>query len=136
MESRAYCWEEIIKVLRFFREICINFCCCKLKNVPIWYPGFRRENIFHQQLLMNYGQSNFQRHFLDDIKNVRWYAIIADEATAVSGTEQMSVSIRWVSKDYEVHEDILGIKEHQTPRLPPYIMRWTTLLSGACYQLP
>jgi len=60
------------------------------------------------------------RSILGDIKNVQWYAIIADEATDVSGTEQMSVSIRWVSKDYEVYEDILG---YQTPRLPPYTMR-------------
>ena len=51
------------------------------------------------------------RSILDDIKSVQWYAIIADEATDVSGTEQLSVSIRWVSKSYEVHEDVLGIKE-------------------------
>ena len=51
------------------------------------------------------------RSILDDIKSVQWYAIIADEATDVSGTEQLSVSIRWVSKSYEAHEDVLGIKE-------------------------
>ena len=53
------------------------------------------------------------RSILDDtgIKSVQWYAIIADEATDVSGTEQLSVSIRWISKSYEVHEDVLGIKE-------------------------
>ena len=51
------------------------------------------------------------RSVLDDIRNVRWYAIIADEASDVSGTEQMSISIRWVSKDYEIHEDMLGVKE-------------------------
>lgn len=51
------------------------------------------------------------RGILDDIKCVQWYGIIANEATDVSGTEQLSVSIRWVSKKYEVHEDILGVKE-------------------------
>ena len=38
---------------------------------------------------------------LDDIRNIQWYAIIADEATDISGTEQMSVSICWVNKDYK-----------------------------------
>ena len=41
------------------------------------------------------------RSILDDIKNIQWYAIIADEATDISGIEQMSVSICWVKKDYK-----------------------------------
>ena len=62
------------------------------------------------EILKSMGQM-ILRGILDDIKNVQWYAIIADEATDISGTEQLSVSIRWVSKNYEVHEDILGVKE-------------------------
>ena len=49
------------------------------------------------------------RGILKDIKSVQWFSIIADEATDISGTEQLSLSIRWVSKNYEVHEDILGV---------------------------
>jgi len=60
------------------------------------------------------------RSILDDIKNIQWYAIIADKATDVSGTEQMSVSIRWVSKDYEVQ---VVLNSYQTLRLPPYTKR-------------
>ena len=51
------------------------------------------------------------RGILKDIKSVQWFSIIADEAIDISGTEQLSLSIRWVSKSYEVHEDILGVKE-------------------------
>ena len=60
------------------------------------------------------------RSILDDIKNIQWYAIIADKATDVSGTEQMSVSIRWVSKDYKVQ---VVLNSYQTLRLPPYTKR-------------
>ena len=48
---------------------------------------------------------------LKDIKSVQWFSIIADNATDISGTEKLSLSIRWVSKSYEVYEDILGVKE-------------------------
>jgi len=51
------------------------------------------------------------RGILNDIKSIQWLSIIADEATDISGTEQLSVSIWWVTKNYKVYEDILGAKE-------------------------
>ena len=50
------------------------------------------------------------RGIISNLRSVHWYAIIADEATNISGTEQLSVLIRWVDEIYEVHEDILGVK--------------------------
>lgn len=38
-----------------------------------------------------------------------WYAIIADEATDVSGKEQCNLSIRHVDNNYEVSEDAIGL---------------------------
>lgn len=38
-----------------------------------------------------------------------WYAIIADEATDVANREQLNLSIRWVSSDYEINEDPVGL---------------------------
>ena len=38
-----------------------------------------------------------------------WFSIIADEATDVVHTEQLNLSIRWVSDNYEVHEDPIGL---------------------------
>jgi hypothetical protein len=43
-------------------------------------------------------------------KNVpMWYAIIADEAADVVNREQLNLSIRWVSDDYTVSEDPVGL---------------------------
>lgn len=38
-----------------------------------------------------------------------WYALIADEATDVANHEQLNLSIRWVSDDYEISEDPVGL---------------------------
>ena len=48
---------------------------------------------------------------LTDIKTSKWYAIIIDEATDISHTEQMSLSIRWVNEKYQISEDTLGLVE-------------------------
>ena len=49
---------------------------------------------------------------LNKIKSVtgpKWFLIIADEATDVCNTEQLNLSIRWISDNYEVHEDPVGL---------------------------
>ena len=46
---------------------------------------------------------------MKEVTGPAWFAIIADEATDVVKTEQLNVSIRWVSDDYEVHEDSIGL---------------------------
>ena len=51
------------------------------------------------------------KDIISKVTSAKWYAIIADEATDVSGTEQVSISVRWVNSCYEVHEDLLGLKE-------------------------
>jgi len=38
-----------------------------------------------------------------------WFPIIADEATDVKNTDQLNLLIRWVSDDYEMHEDPVGL---------------------------
>ena len=48
---------------------------------------------------------------LTDIKTTKLYAIILDEATDISHTEQMSISIRLVNNKYEISEDTLGLIE-------------------------
>lgn len=51
------------------------------------------------------------RTLLDSIKSSSppWYALIADEATDVANHEQLNLSIRWVSDDYEISEDPVGL---------------------------
>lgn len=38
-----------------------------------------------------------------------WYAIVADEARDVANREQLNVTIRWVSAEYAVNEDPVGL---------------------------
>ena len=51
------------------------------------------------------------KEIIANIRDALWYSLIADEATDVSRTEQLSITIRWVDKAYQVHEDTLGLKE-------------------------
>ena len=46
---------------------------------------------------------------MKDVAGPAWFSIIADEATDVVNTEQLNLSFRWVSDDYEVHEDPIGL---------------------------
>jgi len=50
-------------------------------------------------------------NILTDIKSSNWYVIIADEVTDVSHTKQMSLSIRWVNKKYQISKDTFGLIE-------------------------
>ena len=38
-----------------------------------------------------------------------WYALIADETRDVSNKEQLNLTIRWVSEDYTINEDPVGL---------------------------
>uniref|UniRef100_H3A4M8 DUF4371 domain-containing protein n=1 Tax=Latimeria chalumnae TaxID=7897 RepID=H3A4M8_LATCH len=49
------------------------------------------------------------RSKLHQIRQCRWYAIIADEATDLSKQEQMTICIRWVDKFFEIHKDCIGL---------------------------
>ena len=51
------------------------------------------------------------KEIIANVRDTLWYSLIADEATDVSRTEQLSITIRWVDKEYQVHEDTLGLKE-------------------------
>ena len=51
------------------------------------------------------------KEIITNIRDTLWYSLIANKATDFSCTEQLYVIIRWVDKAYQVHEDILGLKE-------------------------
>ena len=56
------------------------------------------------------------------MKNVTcpsWFTIIADEATDICNTEQLNLSIRRVSDDYEAHED----PNTQSEKISPYLIQ-------------
>ena len=49
------------------------------------------------------------RNILVSIREAQWFSIIADETKDVSNQEQLVVTIRWVDKMYDVHEDVIGM---------------------------
>ena len=49
------------------------------------------------------------RKMLDNIREAIWYSIIADETGDISNSEQLAICIRWVSPDYVIHEDLVGL---------------------------
>ena len=49
------------------------------------------------------------RQLLVKIRDATWFAILADETADIANLEQLSLSIRWVTKDYEIHEDFIGL---------------------------
>ena len=46
------------------------------------------------------------------IRAHKYYSIVVDEATDVSFKEQVSICIRHVSDDMEIHENFLGLYDH------------------------
>jgi len=54
------------------------------------------------------------RAIINDIKDARWFAITADETRDVSGAEQFTVCVRWVSDRFIVNEDLLGLVDVPT----------------------
>ena len=61
------------------------------------------------ELIEILGLSVLRTLLTKEVAGPAWFAIIADEATDVVNTEQLNVSICWVSDDYEVHEDSIGL---------------------------
>ena len=43
-----------------------------------------------------------------NVKQSKFYPIMADEVTDVSNHEQLVISIRWIDHNFEPHEDMIG----------------------------
>ena len=49
------------------------------------------------------------RQLLSEIRDAKFFSVIADEATDVACKEHLSIVIRWVSCEYEIHEEPVGL---------------------------
>ena len=49
------------------------------------------------------------RSLLADINSRPWFSLMADETRDISNREQLVVCLRWVSENYEVLEDMIGL---------------------------
>lgn len=51
------------------------------------------------------------RSVLDDVRQAKWFSIMADETMDVAYKEQLVVCVRWVDDSFNIHEDMLGLFE-------------------------
>ena len=51
------------------------------------------------------------RQILNNVKEARWFAVIADETRDISNSEQLCISIRWVCSDYTIYKDVIGLMQ-------------------------
>jgi hypothetical protein len=51
------------------------------------------------------------RKIVHNVKEVRYFAVIADESTDISGKQQLSISLRWVNETFHIYEDFIGLYE-------------------------
>ena len=51
------------------------------------------------------------RTLLHELREAQWFSLIADETRDISGSEKLSVSLRWVEDNYTIHEDLVGLME-------------------------
>ena len=53
------------------------------------------------------------RDILRKIREACKFSLIADEATDVSNTEQLCITIRWVDNEFDIHEDPLELIQNR-----------------------
>ena len=63
------------------------------------------------------------------------FLVIANEVTDVVKSEQMNVTIRWVSDSYEVHEDPVGLFRVPDMTAETLFQLRTSLSNTACHFL-
>ena len=51
------------------------------------------------------------RSVLSEIRKAKWFSLLADETRDVANREQLVVCIRWVSENYDVFEEPVGLVE-------------------------
>ena len=81
-DSRIYKWSE--KIADKFTHSAIQNECLKLMSVSIL------------------------RNISKNLKQSKFYTIMADEVTDVSNHEQLVICIRWIDHNFEPHEDRIG----------------------------
>ena len=73
----------------------------------------RSEYLSHdiQNEILSLMSQNILRSKLEKIRTAVWFSVIADECRDITNKEQLSICIRWVSKDFQVNEDFIGMMQ-------------------------
>lgn len=84
----------------------------RLKDVPALEHWISEKNYFSPDILneqISIVAKSILRKLIEDIRNVQWFSVIADETSDVANQEQFNISIRWVGEDFVVYEDPIGM---------------------------
>ena len=87
---------------------------CHSEDVPAlanWlkHSSYKSHDIINE--LIQLMAHEVRRTLLHDVREAQWFSLIADETRDISGSEQLSVSLRWVDETYTIHEDLVGLVE-------------------------
>lgn len=80
---------------------------CSALKTWIFKGAYLSHDIVNEQIEIM-GQT-LLRNILTDIHGAQFFAIIADEVRDCSNHEQLGISIRWVDKELEVQETMIGL---------------------------
>ena len=87
---------------------------CRSEDVPVltdWlnHSSYKSHDIINE--LIQLMAHEVLQTLLHDVREAQWFSLIADETRDISGSEQLSVSLRWVDDTYTIHEDLVGLIE-------------------------
>ena len=71
------------------------------------YDGKYMSHDVMNELITALGQATI-RKIINHVQSVRSYALLVDETRDVSNKEQLTLILRWVDSDFEIHEDFIG----------------------------
>lgn len=93
-----------------FKQL-LNFCSMYDSQIKSWINGpnkFKWLGPEIQNEILAQCSHEILRNMVKDIREARWYSLIADETADISRKEQLSICIRHVDSSFGIHEDFIG----------------------------
>ena len=78
-------------------------------DCPHLKDWMKEKNYLSSDILNGLMSNSVLRDILCKIREACKFSLIADEATDVSNTEQLCITIRWVDNEFDIHEDPLEL---------------------------
>ena len=85
---------------------------CRAEDVPVlseWIKGNKYQSHEIVNELMEEMAHQLLRTLLDEVREAKYFSLIIDETRDASGHEQLAISIRWVDKQFYIHEDFIAL---------------------------
>ena len=73
----------------------------------------RRKYLSHenQNEILKLMADTVLRDIISRVSDAKYFSVIGDEVTDVAGKQQLGICLRWVDKDFFIHEDFVGLYE-------------------------